>query len=155
MSIRCKALVARIVLIASIWLGGCMFSIPIDISGQWVGMLEYTSGPAAGFLFPFTLDVIFAHNDLTGTITLPSHGTFTFELPLNSGRAKNPNIRFEAFGTNPNLDPPPTVSITMEGTYDADSMSGEGSQTVDGATYEFVWEASFVPPPDPPAGENQ
>jgi len=152
MSMRWKAMIARFVLFGIVWLVGCTFSLPIDISGQWTGTLEYTSGPAAGFVYPLSLNLVYNNRDLTGTVTLVSHGAFTFELPINSGRATNPDIRLDAFGTNPHAVPAPTVSVTLEGRYDAESMSGEGSQTVDGVTYELTWQATFVPPPEPPEG---
>ncbi|MBU0595364.1 hypothetical protein KJ567_01605 [Candidatus Bipolaricaulota bacterium] len=154
MSMRCKTWTVRIVLFTVFWLSACTLSLPIDITGQWVGTLEYTSGPATGFIYPLTLNLIYNSRDVTGTITLVSHGPFTFDLPINSGRAKNPDIRLDAFGTNPHVVPSPTVSIALEGRYDAESMSGEGTQTVDGATYEFNWTASFVPPPAPPEGDS-
>lgn len=150
MSMRRKALIVRIVLTAIVWLSGCTLSLPIDITGQWVGTLEYTSGPAAGFVYPLTLNLVYDDRGVNGTITLISHGSLTFELPINSGRAKNPDIRLDASGTNPHIVPSPTVSVTMEGRYDAESMSGEGNQTVDGRTYEFTWTASFVAPAPPP-----
>ncbi|MFC2081889.1 hypothetical protein ACFLSF_03175 [Candidatus Bipolaricaulota bacterium] len=150
MSMRWKALTVRIVLFAVVWLSGCTLSLPIDITGQWSGTLTYTSGPATGFNYPLTLNLVYDDRDVTGTITLVSHGPFTFDLPINSGRAKNPDIRLDAFGTNPHVVPSPTVSVAMEGRYDAESMSGKGTQTVDGVTYEFTWAVSFVPPPEPP-----
>ena len=155
MNIRRKRAAVRVVLFVSIWLAGCMFSVPIDVTGQWIGTLRYTTGPASGFVYPLVMAFAHTGTDLTGTITLLSHSTLTFELQLTSGRAKTPNIRLEASGTNPHIEPPPTVSVTMEGTYDAQSMSGVGTQTIVGVTYEFAWEASFVAPVDPPSGEDQ
>ena len=154
MNIRWKRAAVRIVLFVSVWLAGCMFSIPIDVTGQWIGTLQYTTGPASGFVYPLVMAFVHTGHDLTGKITLLSHSTLTFDLQLTSARAKTPNIRLEASGTNPHIEPPPTISVIMEGTYDAQSMSGEGTQTIDGATYKFTWEASFVEPADPPSEED-
>jgi len=150
MSMRWKALIVRAILLLVLWLVGCTFSLPIDITGQWTGTLTYTTGPAAGFTYPLTLNLVCNSRDLTGTVTLVSHGAFTFDLPINSGRAKNPDIHLDAYGANPHSVPEPSVSIALEGRYDAESMSGEGSQTVGGVPYELTWEATFVPPPDLP-----
>jgi len=151
MSMRRKVVLARLGLLVAFVLSGCMFSVPIDITGQWVGTIQFATGPASGFVYPLVLDLIYENREVSGTITLVSHGALTFDLPINSGRAKNPDLHIDAFGSNPHIDPSPTVSITLDGRYDAVEMSGEGSQIVDGVTYEFTWEASFVAPPAPPA----
>jgi hypothetical protein len=142
---RWKIVITRAALLVAFVLSGCMFSATIDVTGHWAGTLQYTTGPAAGFTYPIALDLIYDNRDLTGTITLVSHGTNTFELPINSGQARSSGLHIDAFGTNPHVEPSPTVSITLEGQVDAATMSGDGTQVVDGVTYEFTWEASFVP----------
>ena len=88
---------------------------------------------------------------VSGTITLKSHATLMFDLPITQGSAKNSTLLIKAAGVNPHVPSSPTVSITLDGNYHPTTMSGTGSQTIDGAVYTFTWEATFVaPPPEPP-----
>ena len=148
MSMRWKIVITRVALLVAFVLSGCMFTAMIDVTGNWVGTLQYTTGPGIGFVYPITLDLIYDNRNVSGTVTLVSHGTYTFDLSINSGQAKNSAIHIDAFGTNPHVDPSPTVSITLDGQFDAAAMSGDGTHVVDGVTYEFTWEASFVPAVD-------
>jgi len=139
-----KAIVVRIALLGTFVLSGCMFSVPIDISGVWEGTLIWTDGPATGAASLFSLDLFLDNRNVTGTITLTSHSALMFSLPITQGAAKNRSITLTASGTNPHINPNPSVSITLEGDYDADQMSGTGSQTIDGNIYHFTWEATLI-----------
>jgi len=151
LSIRRKTMIVRILMFAALWLSGCMFSVPIDISGLWTGTITWTTGPATGLGSPLSLDILLDSRDVSGTITLKSHGTLMFDLPITQGSAKNSTLLIKAAGVNPHVPSSPTVSITLDGNYHPTTMSGTGSQTIDGTVYTFTWEATFVaPPPETP-----
>ena len=54
-----------------------------------------------------------------------------------------------ARGTNPWITPEPTIEFEIEGRFDQTAMSGEGTQSIDGTTYEFEWTATLVTEPVP------
>lgn len=142
-----KALAVRIAFLVVFLLSGCSAITPIDLTGGWSAQLLWTSGPANGFVSPFTMDLVLESRTLSGSLRLPGPGAQTFELPIGTGQAKGSTMTLTASGTNPLVTPSPTVSITLDGDYTADAMSGTGSQTVDGNTYTFTWEAVRVSGP--------
>ncbi len=132
--------------LAILLLTSCFFAPPIDISGVWSGWITWTDGPAAGFTSPITLDLVHEDRTLSGTITLIGPGSQPFDLPITQGTASRSSLFITASGVNDNITPPVSVSITLEGEYDATEMSGTGSQTVDGNTYRFTFAASLPTP---------
>ena len=144
-----RALVARVLVFLCLFLWGCFFSAPINITGTWIGSMEWTSGPAAGIVYPIVLDLVHADRELTGTVTLPSPGLLTFEIPIVQGSARSVNLSLVARGTNPWITTEPTIEFEIEGRFDQTAMSGEGTQSIDGTTYEFEWEAVLVTEPVP------
>ena len=144
-----KHLVARIVIISTLFLWGCFLSTPINITGTWTGSFTWTSGPATGITYPFSMELLHEGQTVTGTVTLPSHAALTFELPVVQGRARSINLDLIARGINTNVPTEPTVEFEIEGRFEQTSMSGEGTQTIDDATYDFEWEATLVTEPQP------
>lgn len=142
-----KAIVVRIALLATLFLWGCFFSITINITGVWQGELEWTSGPATGFVYPILLDLTHEGREVTGTVTLVSHSQYTFEIPVVQGSARSGNISLVARGTNPWVPGEPTIEFTIDGDYDQTAMTGEGTQSIDGTTYEFTYTAVLTTEP--------
>lgn len=142
-----KAFAVRMLFLVVFLLSGCSAIAPVDLTGGWSAQLLWTSGPANGFVSPFTMELVLANRNLTGSLRLPGPGAQTFELPIGTGHAKGSTMTLTASGTNPLVEPPPTVSITLDGDYSADAMSGTGTQTIDGNTYTFTWEAVRVSGP--------
>lgn len=144
-----KALVARVMVFLSLFLWGCFFFAPVNITGTWIGTMEWTSGPATGFVYPIVLNLVHENRELTGTVTLPSHAALSFELPIVQGRARSVTMSLVAQGTNPWITPEPTIEFDIEGRFEQTAMSGEGTQSIDGTTYEFEWQAALVTEPVP------
>jgi hypothetical protein len=67
-------------------------------------------------------------------------GSQPFDLTISSGRTHARSIRIEAAGVIDVITPPLNVRISLDGDFDEDEMSGTGSQTFDGNTYQFTWE---------------
>jgi hypothetical protein len=148
-----KAIIARVLLLAAFWLSGCsFFSSPIDISGLWVGTIQWTDGPAAQLVSPITLDLVHEGRDLSGTVTLTGPASTSFDLDITDGRARTFSMSLEATGTLP-INPPLDVTIKLDGdflqTQIGMEMSGTGTQTVNGTTYRFTFEAVLVAPAIP------
>lgn len=145
-----KAVIARVLLLAAFWLSGCTFlSSPIDISGLWEGQIQWTTGPATGFVSPISLDLVHDGRDLSGTITLAGPAASSFVLTITTGRARTVSMSLEASGVL-EITPPQNVTIELEGDFLETRMSGTGSQTVNGTTYELTWEATLIVPATPP-----
>jgi len=144
-----KAIIARLLLLVVFGLSGCtFFSSPIDISGLWVGSIQWTDGPAAGFTSPITLDLIHEDRDLSGTVTLVGPSSISFGLTITDGRARTHSMSLEASGVLP-IDPPQGVTIDLDGDFLETQMSGTGTQTVNGTTYRLTWEAVLIAPAIP------
>jgi len=143
-----KRMIVQLIGFAVLFLSSCLFSPPIDISGRWDGWITWTDGPAAGFTSPITLALLHENRAVSGTITLIGPGSQPFDLPITQGSASGSTLFLTASGTNENIVPPVSVSITLDGDYDATGMSGTGSQTIDGNTYHFTWEATLSAPPE-------
>lgn len=143
-----KAIIVRLLLFAAFWLGGCsFFSSPIDISGLWIGHIEWTTGPV-GIQSPITLDLVHEDRDLSGTVTLMGPGSAPFDLDITDGRARTVSMSLEASGTLA-TNPPQNVTIELDGDFLETQMSGTGVQTVNGTTYHLIWEAVLVAPAIP------
>jgi len=109
--------------------------------------MEWTSGPATGLVYPLILDLMHVDREVTGTVTLPSHATLTFEIPIVQGSTRNVNLSLVARGTNPWVPSEPTIEFVIEGRFDQTTVSGEGTQSIDGTTYTFDWQAVLVTEP--------
>ena len=144
-----KAIVARVLTFLCLFLWGCFFSTPVNITGTWIGTMEWTSGPASGFVYSIVLDLVHENRELTGTVTLPSHSSLSFEIPIVQGSARSVNMSLVARGPNPWITPEPTIEFEIEGQYEQAIMSGEGTQSIDGTTYTFDWQAVLVTEPVP------
>jgi len=144
-----KVLVARVLVFLSLFLWGCFFSAPVNITGTWIGTMEWTSGPATSFVYPIVLNLVHEGRELTGTVTLPSHAALTFELPIIQGRAQSVTMSLATRGPNPWITPEPSVEFEIAGRFEQTTMSGEGTQSIDGTIYEFNWQAVLVTEPVP------
>jgi hypothetical protein len=143
-----KAIVARLLLLAAFWLSGCSFlSSPIDVSGVWEGHIEWTTG-FAGIQSPITLDLVHDGRELSGTVTLIGPGSTPFDLDITRGSARTHTMSLEASGVLP-IDPPQNVTIELDGDFHNDQMSGTGTQSVNGSTYQLIWEAVLIAPAAP------
>jgi hypothetical protein len=149
-----KAAVVRIVMFACVFLSGCFYATPINITGTWVGTMQWTTGPASGISYPIVLNLTHENNSLSGTVTLVSHGSNTFDLPINQGSAHGRHMSLLASGVNDQVQPNPTVEFKIDGDYDQTSMSGDGTQSINGTTYKFDWEATLTTEPVPAALEG-
>lgn len=146
-----KAIIARGLLLVVCWLSGCTFlSPPADISGLWTGNLQWTDGPAATFTGPIALDLLQEDRDLSGTVTVDGPGSAPLALSISSGRARTASMTLEASGTL-TTNPPQTVTVELDGDFHGSDMSGTGSQTINGTTYHFTWEAVLIVPAIPEA----
>lgn len=144
-----KALVARFLLLAAFWLSGCSFlSSPIDISGLWVGSIQWTDGPGAGFTSPITLDLVHEDRDLSGTVTLVGPGSTSYDLEITDGKARTVSMSLEASGQLQTTTVQ-EVTIELDGDFLETRMSGTGEQTINGNTYRLTWEAVLVAPAVP------
>ena len=143
-----KAIIARILLLAVFWLSGCsFFSSPINISGLWVGHIEWTTGPA-GIQTSLSLDLLHEDRDLSGSVWLGGPGGTSFELSVEDGYARTHTMSLEASGIL-EITPPQNVTIELDGDFHETQMSGTGTQTVNGTTYQLIWEATLVAPAIP------
>ena len=146
-----KALVARILVISCLFLWGCFFSTPINITGTWVGTMEWTSGPMAGFTQTISFVLLHEGRDVTGTVTLPSPGGSSFDLPIVQGSARSVNLSLVAQGTNDQVPGNPAIEFRVDGQYEQSVMSGDGTQSIDGTVYSFDWQANLTTEPVVPA----
>jgi len=146
-----KVLVTRILMVLCLFLWGCFLSTPINITGTWTGEMTWTSGPVAGFVYPLTLTLVHEDRTVTGTVTLHSHSTFNFDLPIVQGSARSVNISLIARGANTHVPNDPIVEFQVDGQYEQTTMSGNGTQSIDGSVYSFNWQAVLVTEPVVPA----
>jgi hypothetical protein len=109
--------------------------------------MQWTSGPAFGFVYPLVLTLMHEDRELTGTVTLPSHSALSFQLPIVQGSARSVNMSLIARGPNPWITPEPMIEFSIEGRFEQTAMSGEGTQAIDGTTYTFDWQAVLVTEP--------
>ena len=146
-----KALVTRILMLACLLLWGCFLSPPVNITGTWTGTMEWTSGPLAGFIQPISFVLLHEDREVTGTVTLPSPGGLSFDLPIVQGSARTVNVFVVATGTNPWVTPEPTIEFRIDGQYEQTVMSGNGTQSIDTSVYSFDWQAVLITEPVVPA----
>jgi hypothetical protein len=127
---------------AVIVLSGCLSIVRIDLTGTWAGSLLWTDGPSAGFTSPISLDLVHENRDVSGTVTLTGPGSQPFDLPITDGRTSARSVRLDASGTLDVVSPPVDVEIELSGSFESASMSGSGTQTIDGNEYGFTWEVT-------------
>ncbi len=142
-----KVIAVRVVMLATLFLWGCFFSVAINITGTWDGTMTWTSGPANGFVYSLRLDLTHEGREVTGTVTLHSHSTYDFEIPIVQGSARSGNISLIARGTNPWVPGEPTIEFAIDGSYDQSGMAGEGTQSIDGTTYAFTYSVVLTTEP--------
>lgn len=144
-----RVLVARVLIVSCAFLWGCFFSASVNLTGTWVGTMQWSSGPASGVSYPIVLDLVHENRELSGAVTLRSHGDSTFDLPVVQGSAHNMSLSLVARGNNPWVPGTPTVEFRIDGTFDQTGMSGDGTQSVDGNVYTFTWTAVLTTEPQP------
>ena len=147
-----KGFVTRILMLACLLLWGCFLTAPVNITGTWTGEMTWTSGPATGFVYPIVLTLVHEDRTVTGTVTLPSPGGLSFDLPIVQGSARSINLSVVATGTNPWVTPVPIVEFRIDGQYEQSVMSGNGTQAIDSSVYGFDWQAVLITEPVVPAG---
>ena len=143
-----KMIIVRVALFASLLLAGCVSITltPIDLTGTWTGTLTWVGGPASGLTYPLTLAVVDAEGVLSGTATLMGPGSQPFDLTITDGEAKGRSLTVVASGTLTLITPPIAVSVHLDGDFEEMLMSGTGTQTADGQTYEFTWQLQRITP---------
>jgi len=147
-----KGIVARILMLCCLFLWGCFGAPPINITGTWVGTMEWTSGPLMGFSQPIAFVLVHEDRDVTGTVTLPSPGGTTFNIPVIQGSARSSGISLVARGTNQLVPGNPVVEFQISGDFEQTVMSGSGTQQVDSSIYAFDWQAALTTEPVVPSG---
>jgi hypothetical protein len=152
MSRGLKGFVARIVMLLCLFLWGCFLVAPVNITGTWMGTMEWTSGPKAGFIDPITLTLVHSDRELTGTVRLPSPGGLSFSLPIVQGSTRNADLFLIARGANDQVPGNPMVEFQIDGEFEQEVMAGDGTQSIDGKVYAFTWQAVLTTDPIAPAG---
>lgn len=149
MTKRRKAIIVRLLLLAVFWLSSCtLLSPPINVSGLWVGNIQWTDGPGAGFTSPISLDLVHVDKDLSGTVRLVGPASLSYDLTISHGRTRTASMSLDASGTLP-TNPPQNVTIDLDGDLLETQMSGTGTQTINGSTYHLTWEVVLVAPAIP------
>lgn len=138
-----------VVLASAAIVAGCIPAVRLNISGGWTATLTYANGPMAGFTQAFSLQLEDDEGTLSGSLRLTSHGMQSFSLDLTYGRVRGDSVVIEASGTNDLLSTPVAVSMRLDGEVSGSTMTGIGTQTVDGRSYDFTWEAALTTPPAP------
>ncbi len=149
-----KGLVARAAIVLCLFLWGCFMVTPVNITGTWTGTMEWTSGPATGFVYSIVLTLVHQDREVTGTVTLPSPGGTSFDLPIVQGSTRSADLFLMAQGVNDQVPGNPSVAFQVDGAFEQTVMAGEGMQTIDGSTYTFTWQAVLVTEPVLPANLN-
>jgi len=140
MSRTWKLVVVRLALLAAVLLSACSVIVRIDVTGEWSGTLLWTTGPQAGFTGPISLSLVHDGRDATGIVTLMGPGSRPFDLTILDGIAEGRTIEILATGTLDLDTSSIEVTILLEGDFDEQNMSGTGSQSFEGSSYEFTWE---------------
>jgi hypothetical protein len=140
---RDKAVIARLGIVLAFFLAGCTATAPINLTGLWVGQITWLTGPAAGLSSLLQLELTHEDHNLSGTITLSSAGSQTFDIGIDQGRTTGYTLSLRASGTNDLVTPPAVVVLELGGGFDSTSMAGTGTQTVNGHDYDIEWSASL------------
>lgn len=127
----------------------CAPAARVNVSGGWSGTITWTSGPMASLKSSFSMDLFDDEGDVTGSAVFPAGAMQTFQIPVTRGEVHADTIVFEAAGQNDITTPPTPVRFTFDGEVTATTMSGVGTQFVNGASYTFTWQAVLVAPPAP------
>ena len=140
-----RAVLAIVVLGASLSLAGCFGFTPVNVAGTWSGLLTWTSGPATGFTSPITLSLVQEEKQtqITGEIGLMGPGSKPFSIPITDGTAGDGTFTIHAAGVMDVITPHANVQIDLEGERDGTKLSGTGTQTNDGVPYTFTWSATL------------
>ena len=126
---------------------GCTPAVQVDLTGGWSGTYSYTTGPMTSLTSSFSMDLVDDDGRIRGSVTLPSYGMLTFDLPVTRGETHADTVVLDALGVNDQVTPPATVRFSLDGKVTATAMSGIGTHTVNGTSYAFTWQATLVAPP--------
>jgi hypothetical protein len=142
MTRQSKARIVRLSLCLCALLYGCLGAPSVNLSGTWTGSMTYTTGPAAGFAFPLTLQLTQDPGGIEGTITLRSHADHTYDLSIAHSRSRAQTVLLVARGNNPWVPGEPAIELTLDAEHDRGHLVGVGTQRIDQAIYAFTWEAT-------------
>ncbi|MGD9675629.1 MAG: hypothetical protein AB7V19_02980 [Candidatus Bipolaricaulia bacterium] len=144
---RGRYLLIRLGLSSLLVAAGCSSIVTVDVTGGWGGTLTWTEGPAANITYPMSFDLAQEDGDISGTVTLTSHGAETYTIAITQGRAHGSSVEFAASGVNDKIPTPVAVVFAFDGTADGGTMSGTGTAEIGQDLYEFTWTATLVAPP--------
>jgi len=132
-------------LAAILGLSGCFGPNLVNVAGTWNGSITWTSGPARTFTTPITLTLVQQEKEtqITGEIGLMGPGSKPFSVLITDGTAGNGTFIIHAAGKMDVITPPVNVTVDLEGKRDGNVLSGTGTQTNDGAAYNFDWSATL------------
>jgi len=146
-------LLARLSSAALVLLAGaasCTQLAQVDVTGEWLGTILWTSGPMTSFQSLFSLDLVDDEGTVSGTATVSGSGMSQFEMPILFGEVHADTVAIQAEGLDPMTSPPTPVRYAFDGEATTTTMSGVGSLTVRGAVYTFTWQATRTAPPAVP-----
>ncbi len=124
----------------------CAPAVVVDLSGGWSGTITWTSGPMTSLESPFSLDLVDDGEALSGSAEFPSGYLRTFTLLITRAEVHADTIVLEASGQNDAVSPAVPVRFAFDGAVSATTMSGVGTQFVNGTSYTFAWEATLTEP---------
>ncbi len=145
-------LLVRLGSAACVLLAGVISCAPVpsvNVTGGWSGTMTYTSGPMMSLNSAFSMDLFDDKGDLAGSAEFPSGAIGSFDLPVTRGEVHADTIVLEFAGQNDVVIPSVPVRFTFDGEATATTMSGVGTQFVNGTSYTFTWRATLVAPPAP------
>jgi hypothetical protein len=128
-------------------LGGCLQTPPAAVAGGWTGTLTWTGAPVPGMTMPLTLTLTQEDRTVDGEIGLMGPGSKPFSLAISAGSVEGDAVSIAASGTLETGSTPQQIAISLSGTCNGTRMTGTGTQTVEGSTYAFTWEATLTAPP--------
>jgi len=149
---RVRGIIIGMVFTVVCAIAGCIGVDPIDVSGDWTGLMTWAEGdPNAGFTTPITLELTQEGQTVSGAVGLMGPGSNPFSLSITSGNVRGHSVSIEAAGTLDLITPPANIIISLTGDSDGESMSGSGTQTIDGVPHTFTWEVMLTSPPIEPS----
>ena len=152
MAKRAHVIVIGIIFIVVFAIAGCIGVDPVDVSGGWTGFMTWAEGdPNAGCTTPITLDLAQEGQTVSGAVGLMGPGSNPFSLSITSGNVRGHSVSIEAAGTLDLIPQPANITISLTGDSDGESMSGSGTQTIDGVPHPFTWEVMLTSPPIEPS----
>jgi len=139
-----------LLVLASLAAGCTAFAPPLEVAGTWGGELTWAAGdPFAGFESPLGLRIEQSGTSLTGEIIINGPGSQTISLAIVAGTAASAAFSVDAAATVDIAGTPVFLTITVDGTRTADTLSGTGSQSIDGVIHPFEWSARLSAPETP------